>query len=78
MFVNHPDVANLARRRIVEFHLRGLGPVAVEDGEALQTAVEELATQQLTRTLGYLAKGLPIYDLVFSPDGSYEVRETCP
>ena len=75
MFINHPDVANHLRRQVVEFHLRGLGPVAVQDGETLQAALDELATQQLTRTIGYLAQGLPIYDVVFSRDGSYEVRE---
>lgn len=76
MFVNHADVANYLRQRVVEFHLRGLGPVPVADGEALQKATEDLATRQLTQTVGQLAKGLPIYDLVFSRDGSYEVRET--
>ena len=74
MFINHPDVASYLRQRVVEFHVRGLGPVAVKDPEALRTGLEELASQQLTRTIGYLAKGLPIYDVVFSGDGSYEVR----
>jgi len=78
IFVNHPDVASHLRREIVEFHLRGLGPVAVEDGEALLAAFDELAEQQLVSTLGYLAKGLPIYNLVFSRDGAYEVRGSTP
>ena len=48
IFVNHPDVASHLRREIAEFHLRGLGPVAVGDARsASQTAFDELAEQQL-------------------------------
>ena len=76
MFVNHPDVTSNLRREVAEFHRRGLGPVAVENSEALHAGFDELATRHLVRSLGYLAKGLPIYDVVFSRDSSYEVRES--
>jgi rhodanese-related sulfurtransferase len=75
VFVNHPDIADYLRRGIVEYHRRGLGPVTVDDGAALQEAIDELAGQQLSRTVGYLARGLPIYDVVFSRNGSYTLRE---
>ncbi len=75
VFVNHPDIANHLRRGVVEFHRRGLGPVTVDDGAALQAAIDELAVQQLTSTVGYIAKGLPIYDVVFSRDGTYTLQE---
>ena len=73
MFVNHADVTRHLRRLMVEFHTRGLGPAPVEDGDTFGACLDELATQQLVTTLGYLAKGLPVYDVVFDIDGSFDV-----
>lgn len=56
--------------------VRDQGPLGVEVSQEgkLQEAIDELAAQQLGATVGYLAKGLPIFDVVFSADGSFEVR----
>jgi rhodanese-related sulfurtransferase len=78
MFVNHPDVANYLRRGVVELYCRGLGPVEVHSGEALRSGIDELAARQLARTVGALARGLPVFDLMFARDGSYEVRQSAP
>jgi rhodanese-related sulfurtransferase len=76
MFVNHPQVVKELRRHAIEFHLRGLGPVPVpaDKAGALGDAFAELARRQATQTLGHLAKGLPVYDAVFTRDGSFLVR----
>ena len=76
VFVNHPDVASYLRGKVVELHRRGLGPVAIDDAGAFRAALEDLATRQLLNTVGHLASGLPIYDVVFDADGTYEVRES--
>ena len=41
----------------------------------LQAAVEELAASQMGTTAGYLAKGLPVFEVVFAADGAFDVRE---
>jgi len=76
MFVNHADVTSYLRDLVVRFHSEGLGGVNVPaDSEwDLREALRDLGVQQLTTTLGYLAKGLPIYDVVFARDGSFTVR----
>ena len=47
IFVNHADVTSYLRRNVVEFHVRGLGPVPVEDGDTFGACLDELATQPL-------------------------------
>ncbi|MEE8107197.1 MAG: hypothetical protein V3T86_16805 [Planctomycetota bacterium] len=76
MFVNHPDVASFLRETTVRSLVRGLLPFGVDPEQegALQIAVDEIAAQQLGATIGALAKGLPIYDVVFATDGSFDVR----
>jgi len=76
MFVNHPDVASFLRRTTVRSLARSAPPLCIEHAQedALQNAIDELATQQLGATLNHLAKGLPIYDVVFAGDGSFDVR----
>jgi len=76
-FVNHPDVISRTRKAKVQFHLRGLGPLHVAPSRAveLQAAVDELAAQQLQATLGHLAQGLPIYEVMFAREGGFEVRQ---
>jgi rhodanese-related sulfurtransferase len=77
MFVNHPDISAYLRQATVRYLARGVGPLSVapaQEGE-LQAAVDELAARQMTATLGYLAKGLPVFEVIFSADGSFDVRE---
>ncbi|NHZ73062.1 MAG: hypothetical protein GWP16_01135 [Nitrospirae bacterium] len=77
MFINHPDVFSYLRRKTVQHLVRGQDPLAVEASqeETLQQAIDELAERQLGVTVGYLAKGLPIFEVVFSADGTFEVTE---
>ena len=76
MFVNHPEVTALLRRELAAFltlceDLTGVG--ASRSG-ALLEAMNELGDQQMGATLTRLAKGLPIYDMLFDPEtGSAEV-----
>lgn len=60
VFVNHPDVVS---------HFRRSGA-----GSDLFDAVQKLAARQLAATLGHLAPGLPVFEVTFAPDGTYEVR----
>ena len=77
MFVNHPNVASYLRASVVRFYIEGFGAasVPIEREADLRAAFDELAARQLTATLGYLAKGLPIYDVTFARDGSFTVNE---
>jgi rhodanese-related sulfurtransferase len=76
MFINHPDVSAFLRRRTVQYFIRGASPLslAASQEDKMQQAVDELADRQLGVTVGYLAKGLPIFDVVFESDGSFDVR----
>jgi rhodanese-related sulfurtransferase len=75
MFVNHPDVSSFLRRRTVQSFVREAGPLTVEPSRegTLQRAVDELAARQLGATVGYLAQGLPVFEVVFAKDGSFDV-----
>jgi hypothetical protein len=75
MFVNHPDVASFLRRATVQALVRGGGPLSVGtvQEDMLQAAIDELAARQLGVTIGYLAKGLPVFEVVFAADGSFDV-----
>ena len=77
MFINHPDVSAYLRRKTVQYLVRGQDPLAVESHQEvkLQEAIDELSARQLAITVGYLAKGLPIFDVVFAADGTFEVAQ---
>jgi len=77
MFVNHPDISAYLRQSTVQHFSSDTGPLSVERErrDKLQTTVDELAAQQLGVTAGYLAKGLPTFEVIFAGDGSFEVRE---
>ena len=77
MFVNHPDVSAYMRSSTVQSLVRGGNPLSVEPSQEdkLQKAFDELAAQQMSVTAGYLAKGLPVFEVIFAGDGSFEVRE---
>jgi hypothetical protein len=76
MFVNHPGVSSYLRQAVVEFHKRGLGGLMMDDGQGgdFEAAFGELAERHIERTVGTLAQGLPVYDIEFSRDGSFDVR----
>jgi rhodanese-related sulfurtransferase len=76
MFVNHPQVSENLRRDLAHFLVRQGDAVDVEEKhfEALVTEMGTLAGLQLTATLERLAKGLPIYDVVFGKNGSFHVE----
>jgi hypothetical protein len=75
MFVNHPQVSAYMRHALAEFLAEqdDLWGQAL-DGGALLEVLEGIAGRQLAATLGYLAKGLPIYDLTFRRDGATRVE----
>lgn len=77
MFVNHPDVSAYLRRKTVQYLVRSRDPLGVEASQEgkLQEAIDAIAERQMGATVGYLAKGLPIFDVVFSPDGTFTVEE---
>jgi len=76
MFINHPEVSSFLRRATVQYLVKGSGPLGIEPSQEseLQAAIDELAARQMGVTVGYLAKGLPVFDVVFSADGSFDVR----
>jgi len=76
MFVNHPDVSAYLRRVTVKYLARGASPLSVDPAQErrLQEAIDELAARQLGATAGYLAKGLPMFEVIFAEDGSFDVR----
>ena len=76
MFVNHPDVSSLLRRGNVQWCVRRGGPLSVERPleDKLHMAIEELAARQLNTTVGYLAKDLPVFQVLFSGDGAFRVE----
>ncbi|MHC4452068.1 MAG: hypothetical protein ACYS0E_18330, partial [Planctomycetota bacterium] len=77
MFVNHPDVSAFLRRTTIRALVRGAGSLQVDPSlePQLLATVESMAAQQLDATATRLARGLPMFDVVFAADGSFEVHE---
>ena len=77
MFVNHPDVSHYTRHTYAAFHCRHQGPLPVgpEDYEALCARIDELGAQQLTQTLGHLARGLPIFEACLPREADVRVEQ---
>ena len=76
MFVNHPEVTALLRRELAAFLTlcEDLTGVGASRSAALLEAINALGAEQMGATLTRLAKGLPIYDMLFDPEtGSAEV-----
>lgn len=77
MFVNHPQVADFMREQVARFfttqpRLLGIG----EDSfPILRKDMRRLAEIQQAATLAVLAKGLPIFDVVFRNDCEFSVTE---
>ena len=76
MFVNHPQVSENLRRDLAYFLIRQGDAIHVEPMhfEPLVAEMSRLAGLQLTATLSWLAKGLPIYDVVFGKHGAFHVE----
>lgn len=74
MFVCHPQVVAYLRRQLVAFALQQRALVPNLSAEILAGTLEEMAAAQAAATLGVLAKGLPIFDVVHAP-GVWEVRD---
>ncbi|MFK8004555.1 MAG: rhodanese-like domain-containing protein [Polyangiales bacterium] len=65
-FVNHPEVSQYIRKEhvaLLRSELPWLGELGSE--EILENAMSGLAQRQLTSTLRYLARTLPVYDVYF-------------
>ena len=67
MFVTHPQVVGFLRRQLVAFALQQRALVPRLDPERLLATLDAMAGTQATATLGVLAKGLPIFDVTWSP-----------
>ena len=74
-FVNHPDVSAFLRAQLAQWLALQTDLVTLPAGgvPALVAEIERLAAVQLGHTLGALAPGLPIYDVIFE-DGSIDVQ----
>lgn len=70
MFVNHPQVSEYMRIELASFLCaqRDLLGLDARDTEELGHRMCELAERQVGVTLGHLAKGLPVYDVLFRGD----------
>jgi rhodanese-related sulfurtransferase len=74
-FVNHPDVCGFLRAQLAEWLSLQTDLVSLPGGgvAALVAEIDRLAAIQLGHTLGALAGGLPVYDVIFE-DGAIDVR----
>lgn len=77
VFVSHPQVAAYYRHQYDEFACRQGDLISLSPKHApeLHALVDSLGEKQTMLTLGKLAKGLPIFEVVFREDGKVEVAE---
>ena len=75
VFVNHPHVTSYLRRQLAQFLVLQTditrNPI---DADWLHEEMVRVGAVQLTQTLMALAKGLPVYDVVFHGESRVEVR----
>lgn len=66
-FINHPDVSAFLRVQLAQWLALQQDLVTLPTGGAavLEAEIARLAAMQLGHTLGALANGLPVYDVVF-------------
>ena len=69
LFVNHPDVATYLRRELARWLVLQVDLFAPPEAKALFEAMDALHSVQLGHTLGALAPGLPVFDVVVRRDG---------
>ncbi len=75
VFVHHPRVTSYLRRQLAQFLAMQTDIVTSSiDADELHLEMERLGALQLGKTLGALAKGLPIYDVTFHGEEGFEVR----
>ncbi len=77
VFVFHASLVD-ERHRALADKLIESGAVKLyqgQDGEYLYQVISETTEDHLMETAKRLAKGLPIYEVVFRNDGSFEIRE---
>jgi rhodanese-related sulfurtransferase len=75
VFVHHPRVTSYLRRQLAQFLAMQTDIVGgALDASELHLEMERLGALQLGKTLGALAKGLPIYDVTFHGEVRVEVR----
>lgn len=77
MFVNHPQVAEFMRDQVARFFTIHPDFLPVDESHfgILQKDMRRLAGIQIAATLAQLAKGLPIYDVVFKNEREFTVAE---
>lgn len=75
MFVNHPQVSAYHRDELAHFLAMqdDVAAISHEHVEPLVKVMTEIAERQLSATLSRLAKGLPIFDVVFGARGAFHV-----
>jgi rhodanese-related sulfurtransferase len=75
VFVSHPQVAAYYRHQYNEFACRQryLEALAPKHAPELHALVDTLGEKQTMLTLGKLAKGLPIFEVMFREDGKVSV-----
>jgi rhodanese-related sulfurtransferase len=75
VFVHHPRITSYLRRQLAQFlALQTDITRSPIDAEWLHEEMVRIGAIQISQTLGALAKGLPIYDVVFHGDERVEVR----
>lgn len=77
MFVNHPQVADFMREQVARFFTTHpeLLPLGEAEFAMLRKDMRRLAEIQQAATLAVLAKGLPVFDVVFRGAREFAVTE---
>jgi len=77
MFVNHPKVAAYVRHELaaVLSEQGDLVAVAPEDRVSLSEVMDALGEEQAAVTLGFLAHGLPVFEVLFGANDSVTITD---
>lgn len=77
MFVNHPQVSDFHREQVARFFTLhpDFSSIDAEHFGVLNKDMRRVAGVQLAATLAVLAKGLPIFDVVFRREDQFTVTE---
>lgn len=74
VFIHHPRVTSYLRRQLAEFLALQVDMCGPIDPEELHIEMERLGGLQLNATLRALAKGLPIFEVTFQDEETFDVR----